>query len=310
MTNAIVGIHGLANKPERAELAGWWERAIREGLAKNRSIQSASFSFTMVYWADLLYRCSQHHDKAWDFDDLYSDQVYREAEPGALKRYEGGLLEGVLATILGFGGAGLDALRRLRPMGELDAWVIGKRKEVRDLGLYYDENREIRDRAGEMRQARHVLMDELKNAILPLAGQRIMVIAHSMGSIIAYDALRYIGKDTSSFAVAHFVTIGSPLGLPSVKDHIDTERKRYAEVPVRTPTIVTERWVNYADRDDPVALDKRLRDDYRPNDRGVRVEDDLVLNDYTNTNGKRNAHKSYGYLRTPELSEHIREFLQ
>ena len=82
MTNAIVGIHGLANKPERADLADWWEQAIREGLAKNHSIQSASFSFTMVYWADLLYRCSQHHDTAWDFDDLYSDQVYREAEPG------------------------------------------------------------------------------------------------------------------------------------------------------------------------------------------------------------------------------------
>jgi hypothetical protein len=310
VTNAIVGIHGLANKPEREELADWWEQSIREGLAKNSSIQSPQLSFTMVYWADLLYRCTQHHDKDWDFDGLYSDQVYREAEPGALKRYEGGWLEGVLATILGIGGAGLDALRRLRPMGELDAWVLGKRKEVRDLGLYYDEIRRIRDRAGQMRQARQILMDELKNALLPLAGQRIMVIAHSMGSIIAYDALRNIGRENPSFAVAHFVTIGSPLGLPSVKDHVYEERKRYAEVPVRTPTVVTERWVNYADRDDPVALDKRLRDDYRPNDRGVRVEDELILNDYTSPNGERNPHKSYGYLRTPELSEHIRDFMQ
>ncbi len=43
--------------------------------------------------------------------------------------------------------------------------------------------------------------------------------------------------------------------------------------------------------------------------KGVPVEDDLVLNDYTSSKGKRNHHKSYGYLRTPELSEHIHDFL-
>ena len=313
MPNVIVGIHGLANKPERKVLADWWEKSIREGLAKNCSIQNAQFNFHMVYWADLLYRCPQHHDKNRDFDGFYTDQVYREAAPGALKKYEGGVLEGVRATLLGIAGAGIDALRRLRPMAEFDARVLRKIKQVRDLALYYDENRKIPDRAGQMRQARHVLMDELKSALLPpeeqqIEGQQIMVIAHSMGSIIAYDVLRDIGRERPAFAVAHFVTIGSPLGLSAVKDHVYKERS-YAPVRVRTPTIVTKRWVNYADRDDLVAIDKRLRDDYRPNDRGVRVEDDLVLNDYVNPDGKRNAHKSYGYLRTPELSEHIRHFI-
>ena len=94
-----------------------------------------------------------------------------------------------------------------------------------------------------------------------------MLIAHSMGTIIAYDVLREIGHAKNStydpdFELAHFMTIGSPLGLPHVKAKILKERG-YA--PVRTPSVVTERWVNYADRKDPVALDVHLRDDYAEN---------------------------------------------
>jgi hypothetical protein len=42
-----------------------------------------------------------------------------------------------------------------------------------------------------------------------------------------------------------------------------------------------------------------------PTPRVVQVRDDLVLNDYESST----LHKSYGYLRTPELSEHVRAFL-
>ena len=164
-------------------------------------------------------------------------------------------------------------------------------------------------RDGQGRQARQVLMDELTNTIVPLKGQRMMLIAHSMGSIIAYDVLRDLGQQDSGFPVHHFVTIGSPLGLGFIKGNIYSERS-YASVPVRTPTVVRERWVNYADRTDPVAVDSHLRDDFRANDDGIRVEDDMVFNDYVTSTGERKPHKSYGYLRTPELSQHIREFLQ
>ena len=73
--------------------------------------------------------------------------------------------------------------------------------------------------------------------------------------------------------------------------------------------MVTERWVNYVDRADPVAVDSHIRDDFRANDAGVRVDDDIVINDYVTSSGDRKPHKSYGYLRTPELSHHILEFL-
>ena len=133
-----------------------------------------------------------------------------------------------------------------------------------------------------------------------------MLIAHSMGTIIAYDVLRDLGQEDPEFRVHHFVTIGSPLGIAGVKGRISKER----DDAVRTPTVISEKWKNYADKADPVAVDAHLRDDFGSNKRGIRVEDDLVSNDYVALDGKRKPHKSFGYLRTPELSDQIKDFLQ
>jgi hypothetical protein len=117
--------------------------------------------------------------------------------------------------------------------------------------------------------------------------------------------LRNLGQPDSGLRVPWFVTIGSPLGLPQVKLQVVAER---ADGKLRTPTIVTRTWLNFADKRDPVAFDAHLADDYDANAAGVMVRDELVLNDYVAA-GKRNHHKLYGYLRAPEVSEHIQAFL-
>ena len=156
-----------------------------------------------------------------------------------------------------------------------------------DLDRYYQQP----DIQAELRR-------RLKDKLLEIRNDRTMVIAHSMGSIIAYDVLREIGREDPSYRVGHFVTIGSPLGLPHVRYKIREENPL-----VRTPSVV-EQWSNFADRRDPVAFDVYLSNDYEPNDRGVQVRDDLVINDYGGIN-----HKSYGYLRAPEITDVIRKFL-
>ena len=91
-----------------------------------------------------------------------------------------------------------------------------------------------------------------------------------------------------------------------VKEHI--EKFRWDDT-VRTPSVVSKKWVNFADPLDPVAVDNHLRGEYGENSRGVRVKDDLVSNDYK-VEGKNNHHKSYGYLRTPEMSRLVKEFME
>jgi len=127
-----------------------------------------------------------------------------------------------------------------------------------------------------------------------------MLIAHSLGSIIAYDVLRVAGRTLPGLRISHFVTIGSPLGL--------TEVKEIVAAPLRVPQCVA-RWSNFADPRDRVARwDTRLSNDYRPNSGGVTISDHLVVNGYLSPSGKSNPHKIYGYLRTPEVSELIASF--
>jgi hypothetical protein len=101
--------------------------------------------------------------------------------------------------------------------------------------------------------------------------------------------------------------------LPHVKQQVVDERTKEGfdkADEVRTPSVVTKSWMNFADTLDPVALDTHLSDDYDANSGSVEVKDDIVENDYVGNGGERNHHKSYGYLRTPELSKYIRKFVE
>jgi hypothetical protein len=64
-----------------------------------------------------------------------------------------------------------------------------------------------------------------------------------------------------------------------------------------------------SDLRDRIALDHTLEDDYQANSRGLRVRDIYVFNDYE-MDGNPNPHKSFGYLRTPEMAEIIDGFLE
>ncbi len=299
----IIGIHGLANKPEKRVLTEWWKNSIREGLEQTCGVKDPQFDFEMVYWADLLYKSPQHQDKLFNFDSLYNDEPYIQAE-GKLERYEESWWDKMRAGSFALAGTSLDFLKQKFGMTSLADWVL--EKTLKDLAFYYDDERMISSRfkPPQLMQARLVLQHELRDILIPLKGEKLMLISHSMGTIIAYDVLRDIGISDPDFEIDQFVTLGSPLGLPHVKAKILEERSH-----VRTPSVVTGRWVNYATRKDPVALDTHLRDDYSTNSKGIRVEDDIIVNGYLSLSKEPNHHKSYGYLRTPELSEHIHDFL-
>ncbi len=274
MSNVIIGIHGLSNKAPRETLAEWWEKAILEGLRKNRRIDLNSINFRSVYWADVMY----------DHPDPDPDE-YKEAEPGALKRYRDNWLDFLRAQALDIAGDVIDSMKKLFGMDAIADLTL--EHKLPDLHKYYTEP-----------SKRDELRNRLKNAIIENKDKRIMIVAHSMGSIVAYDVLRSIGREDPSISIDHFITIGSPLGMPHVKYKIIQENAL-----IRTPSVV-KKWTNFADRRDPVSIDIYLRDDYEENDLGVRVVDDLVMNDWEGIH-----HKSYGYLRTPEFTDAIRSFI-
>lgn len=89
-----------------------------------------------------------------------------------------------------------------------------------------------------------------------------VVVAHSLGSVVAYEAL----CAHPEWPVTHLVTLGSPLGVPHLITHrLDPSTGAW-------PAVV-ERWVNITDAGDFVALQPVLRTVY-----GDRVHDVEISN--------------------------------
>ena len=128
-----------------------------------------------------------------------------------------------------------------------------------------------------------------------------------MGSIIAYDVLSQAQPDIK---IDTLVTIGSPLGLPIIINKIKSEQHiKFSKLhKLCTPESVRSHWYNLSDLRDKVAINYNLKDDYSENSKGVRPVDKMVHNNYK-IYGDENPHKSYGYLRAPEMAEIIDEFL-
>lgn len=278
MSKIIIGIHGLANKPADEVLKKGWSDAMREGLKKNAGINitDKSFNFESVYWADVMYK---KPDTKYD--------GYKTANKGDIKRYEDGWFDTFRAWSSDKIDDVVDPLKNWLDI-DVAANAVLKSK-LKDLHAYYTD-----------KTIREKLRGRFENAIIDNVkkGNRIMVVSHSMGTIIAYDVLRKLGKENKDFSIEHFVTLGSPLGLSHVKYMINKENHL-----VRTPSIV-KKWSNLADRRDPVAADTHLSDDYQANDYDVKVGDDLVINDWGGIH-----HKSYGYLRTPEFTDLLKKFI-
>ncbi|NUP81567.1 MAG: hypothetical protein HOV96_28915 [Nonomuraea sp.] len=118
-----------------------------------------------------------------------------------------------------------------------------------------------------------------------------VVIAHSLGSVVAYETL-WANPD---LPVDLLITLGSPLGMRNVV----FERLLPAPVDGRgeRPKNVA-RWVNIADKDDIAAIPAALRASFT----GVDVEE-LVNLDWID------FHTAEKYLGCPALDPHLRPFL-
>jgi hypothetical protein len=283
----IIGIHGLANKPPAAEKPGYWKRALIEGLKRNCGKTTNDLSFEFVYWADIRYPAPIPFSENPEY-------YYEDPGRGPFPAYHTEKWAEIINKATEIVGTEVNFLDVHTGVTKVGDFVL--ERELQDLAAYYAN-------AGFRETVRGRLADKLKL----YKGSRILLIGHSMGSIIAYDVLRLLGRNDPQFTVDHFVTIGSPLGMPHVKYKISQENDL-----VRTPSIVG-RWTNFADRRDVVAIEAKLADDYEPNDQGVKVTDVPVINAYLSPMdrdppNKPNYHKSYGYLRTPELSNVVRAF--
>jgi pimeloyl-ACP methyl ester carboxylesterase len=166
----------------------------------------------------------------------------------------------------------------------------------------------MRRLTGSFRQVRQYLTDEeVRRDVLDRVEQAVgpatrVLVGHSLGSVAAYEAL----CERRDWQVTHFVTLGSPLGLPFVRDRLVPGRGRAR--PDTGPwlpwpgTAATGRgpvatWRNFAGDGDVLALERELHLYYLG-----------PVESYVLPTGRR-AHEAVSYLTSLDVGRVIREGL-
>jgi hypothetical protein len=301
MSKLIIGIHGLSNKPPQKVLKQWWKASIQEGL-KLIGHPGVFFRFELVYWADVLHPEPLDHMLSDEKNPFHIEFPYVPApsiekkEPNEFRK-----------KVLDFLEKKMDKIFLKRDLSVIFSSItdIIIRHYFKDLDLYYSAT--CKGENNEEVLARDIIRSRLEDIIRKHRKKQILLISHSMGSIIAFEVLSRISKELK---IDTFITAGSPLGQPYVMNKMFSELNDKSVKPpkLRTPDSIFKNWFNFSDLEDKVAMNYSLSDDYKKNQNRIMPIDKIVFNNYV-YDQKRNPHKSYGYLRTPDMAEVIYQFL-
>lgn len=119
-----------------------------------------------------------------------------------------------------------------------------------------------------------------------IGGGDLVIVAHSLGTIVAFQLLRELAEQGNAVRVPLLITMGSPLGVEAVK--------KYVDLPHRIPSNVV-RWENYFDPGDPVTLGKKLSSQFAKG-----IADFGGINNHTD-----NAHGIEGYLNQVSVRDSL-----
>jgi hypothetical protein len=190
-----------------------------------------------------------------------------------------------------------------------DAWPFLGRRFAPSVTrqLMHEATRYLKDRDGVGADVRAAVRAKLETAWG--AGERVLVLGHSLGSVIAYDTLWELTHvHRSGGEVDVLATFGSPIATHFVQRSIKGARENGA---ARYPHNV-RRWVNLTARGDTTALRPRVKPTYREmlDLRLVdSIEDFVEFDNFFRGTLGLNAHEAYGYLAQPLLAEIIGDWL-
>lgn len=163
-----------------------------------------------------------------------------------------------------------------------------------DLELHLRDLRRYVNNADDIAEAARRLV-KLPLRAARKSGRPILLIGHSMGSVIAYDALWQLSRESrEDLAVELLLTMGSPLGQRTIQRRLlgcrETGEAKY-------PANI-RRWVNIAAVGELTAMDMQLANDYAEMVTLGLVESitDYEVYNYFHYDGELNVHAEYGYL--------------
>lgn len=294
---AAVFIHGLAKKPAPDKLKEIWLWGVSRDNPRpdvfsppNRGINliNKGVPHFFNYYADVFYgtdyeiELNSYYERTQELEALKAEQLHTvddvklpqpvtAREQVFLRNFEAKLAtKTVLAPPEDLPSP---TTAEKKTEFEIASWLpmsvkqaIIKKAAMEAFYFLFDKEYERKDgkRFKVRQELRQRCLTELGQA--QAVGEKIVIVSHSMGTMIAYDVLRNCPECPR---IDTLITLGSPLGIQEVQDELVAG----GEATVDFPAAKVNRWINIYDPLDPVAAaDPQLANDYRSVD-GKCVED-------------------------------------
>jgi len=177
-------------------------------------------------------------------------------------------------------------------------------EEVR--GTAREMDRYFNNSDGVARRIRDLLKQALRQALD--RQDNVLLIGHSLGSVIAYDTLWELSNLDGVTGKVDFLTLGSPMGLHYFQHRLlgmnGNAKKSY-------PSLIRH-WVNFSAEGDVASLNQNLKESFSPMlELGLveSIQDHChgIYNFFRNDVGL-NCHRSYGYLVNPAVGSSIADW--
>ena len=289
----VIYIPGLLPKPEPEKHREALLRCLLAGLRRvdapvADAIEATHGSFDIVSWTYDFYRT--HRDI--NIDRAAIEAVILQSEASTADIVEASAWSRRLT-------------RWIYTLGDMLPFLIphlaSERMEVhlRDLLRYEHNKNGIADHVRRM----------LKVPLLAASGGQhpVLLIGHSMGSIIAYDALWELSHSHGNpVSIDLLLTMGSPLGQRFMQRRINGHDRTGVD---RYPLNI-RRWKNLTAIGDLTAIDPWLANDFGEMLELGLVEsiDDEEIFNFFRLNGVLNVHAEYGYLSNEKTALTIAEW--
>ena len=298
-------IHGRNFKPRKDELEAMWMEALRHGVKRDFGDEAVQrfdgIRKKFVYYGELSNAFLEERGKKYNEAE---DLAERRATLDRLKLVKGSefadrsTYHKNSSMFRGFREFFLDALST--PADFFGVADNAAAMLAPDMAHYWQEETKF---GSEVREA---LTWPLRSALA--AGDDVMLIGHSLGTLVAYDVLWkfcYMSehKDVRDRALTHFVSLGSPLGNPTVQERLKGGKLKG---PRRYPTNIC-RWSNVAAEDDYICHDETVEDDFGGM-ASTRVKDHRIYN-LSIRDGAAHQHHGAGYLVHPVVASLVQEWM-
>ena len=290
----IIFVPGIRPKPPaRDHQAALW-RCLLEGVRRIRpetaaSMQSVSGAFQVVPWS-------------FDYYRIYSDiKLDLPAIEALLKKPAATAADVAEATSLW-----RRTQRKLYSLADSVPWLTryfapeSLRLRLSEMSSYFDNSEHAAD---------HVRL-LVKQALLKAwqENSKVMLIGHSFGSVIAYDALWELGHaDGVENRLDKFISMGSPMGLR----YIQRGMKGAGEKGARQFPINIRCWRNLAAVGEVTAQHLGLPEFQQSMAAAGWLEEHSqhaeVVNFFRGPDGL-NVHKCYGYFYNPQTAQIIADW--